>query len=99
MNNYGIAEKSYLLLQEYFTNHKNILKVMIFGSRATNQYRNGSDIDLAIWGIDIDDIKIKMDLENLQTPYMYDVINYDKLEKEELKKHIDTKGQLFYEKA
>ena len=76
-----------------------ITKVSKSVDELVNQNINLNAESVRYFVSNLDDIKIKMDLENLQTPYMYDVINYDKLEKEELKKHIDTKGQLFYEKV
>ncbi len=98
MNMFGISDKSYQLLQQYFFTHKNINKVIIFGSRALETYRHGSDIDFAIWGADLNEIEIKMDLENLSTPYMYDVIDYNKLDNENLQKHIDSQGKIFFER-
>ena len=97
MNPFGISDKSYQLILKYFSSNKDIKKVVLFGSRAIETYHNGSGIDFAIWGVNINDIRIKMDLEELQTPYMYDVINYDNLDKEELKNHIDIHGKVFFE--
>ena len=99
MNPFGISDKSYQILQQYFARKPNIEKVVIFGSRARGTCRNGSDIDLALFGTDLDEIRIKTELEDLPTPYMYDVLDYQKLEKAELKKHIDTIGKIFYQKT
>ncbi len=98
MNPFGISDKSYQILQQYFARKPNIEKVVIFGSRARGTCRNGSDIDLALFGTDLDEIRIKTELEYLPTPYMYDVLDYQKLEKAELKNHIDTIGKIFYQK-
>lgn len=34
-----------------FRKHPNVVKVIIFGSRAKGNYREGSDIDLAVVGV------------------------------------------------
>ena len=54
MNPFGISDKSYQILQQYFARKPNIEKVVIFGSRARGTCRNGSDIDLALFGTDLD---------------------------------------------
>jgi len=95
---FGISDKSYQLLQQYFFLKKNINKVIIFGSRALETYRRGSDIDFAVLGEDLNEIEIKTDLENLSTPYMYDVIDYNKLDNKNLQKHIDNQGKIFFER-
>ncbi len=99
MNSFGISEKSYLILQSYFQQAENIDKVVIFGSRALGTYRNGSDIDLALFGKDLNIIKINAELEELQTPYMYDVLEYETLQNQALKDHIRTQGQIFFQRG
>ena len=96
MNQFGISDKSYQLILQYFSSQENIEKVVVFGSRALGTYHNGSDIDVAVWGENLNDIAIKTDLEELSTPYMYDVIDYDKLDNEKLKNHINTYGKLLF---
>ncbi len=95
---FGISQNSYSQILKYFQTQKDILKVVIFGSRATGNYKNGSDIDIAIWGQNISATKIKADLEELNTPYSYDVIFFDDIEKPELKEHIKIFGKVFYDK-
>ncbi|MFI3242550.1 MAG: nucleotidyltransferase domain-containing protein [Alphaproteobacteria bacterium] len=97
MNNFGISNSSYSVILEYFKQNTNIKKVVVFGSRAMGNYKNGSDIDFAIWGDELLETKIKADLEELKTPYMYDVVVFDDLQKEELKNHIMELGKVFYE--
>ena len=94
MNQFGISDKSYRLILQYFLSQEDIRKVMIFGSRALGTYRNGSDIDIVVWGNELNEISIKTDLEELSTPYMYDVVDCDKLDNEKLKKHINTYEKL-----
>ena len=98
MNQFGISDKSYRLILQYFLSQEDIRKVMIFGSRALGTYRNGSDIDIVVWGNELNEISIKTDLEELSTPYMYDVVDYDKLDNEKLKKHINTYGKLLFKR-
>ena len=73
--------------------------VKIYGSRAKGNYRNGSDIDFALWLKEGGRASvIKYDLYILPTPYKFDVTDYKNLTHEGMKKSIDTDGKLFYKK-
>jgi uncharacterized protein len=101
MNSFGISEKSFQLLQETFVLYPQVEEVIIFGSRAKGNYKKESDIDLAIKGN-----KCSPSLawrlqshfnEELPIPYMVDVVDYNSLEHQELREHIDRVGVRFYE--
>jgi predicted nucleotidyltransferase len=73
-----------------------IEKAVIFGSRAMGNYKKGSDIDIAIYGQGITNqlvIKIRSILNEEQPiPYFVDLVGYNVITNENLKKHIDTFG-------
>lgn len=79
-----------------------IEKVVVFGSRAKGNYKLGSDVDLAIYGDEIDfNIVAKLHYmleEQGPLPYMFDVVNYSELENKELKEHIDRVGKVIFSK-
>jgi predicted nucleotidyltransferase len=50
MNNFGITDKSYQLLQDTFTRFPEVEQVVLFGSRAKGNFKKGSDIDLSVKG-------------------------------------------------
>ena len=100
MNEFGITEKSYGLILESFLKYADIEEVLVFGSRAMGNYKNGSDIDLAIKGKNASN-KIAWDVsgylnEVLPIPYYIDVVYYEGLTNQELKEHIDRYGKLCY---
>jgi len=96
-NNFGLPDRTVNELLEYFKSKPEIEKVMIYGSRAKGTFRNGSDIDFAIWtDDDANSYKILWELEELPTPYKFDVTNYNTLTHEGMKQSIDTDGKLFY---
>lgn len=98
-NMYGLPKRTYNELLEYFQSQPSIEKVVLFGSRAKGTYHNGSDIDFAIWINDTNNVsKILYDLDELPTPYKFDVINYKTLTHTEMKNNIDNEGKLFYKK-
>ena len=69
-----------------------ILSAGLFGSRATGQFQPYSDIDLVIFGTistaKID--KIRTSLLESELPFEVDLVHYEELNSEELKKHIDA---------
>jgi len=96
-NNFGITEKSFRLMMEAIAGFQEIEKVIIFGSRAMGNYKPGSDIDLAIFGEKITFETVsrlhgKIN-EVLPIPYFIDVVNYETLESESLKQHIQLEGK------
>ena len=74
-------------------------KVILFGSKARNDYKYNSDIDLAIIFTSNDNyIKILTKLENLNTLYKFDIIDYNKITNIKLKEEIDSDGIIIYKK-
>ncbi len=99
-NNYGIRDNLFNELLNLFKK-ENIDKVILFGARARNDYKNNSDIDLAII-FDSDDndnyIKLLTKLEELNTLFKFDVIDYNKITNATLKQKIDKDGITIYQK-
>ena len=99
-NNFGLPERTINEILEYFKTKKEIEKVIIFGSRTKGTYNIGSDIDFAVFTDNPNIIStVADDLYELQTPYKFDVINYNSLSNEKLKNNIDNEGKIFYEKV
>lgn len=68
--------------------------VKMYGSRAKGTHRPNSDIDLAYLSEYPEDLtgKIWSILDNLPTPYQFDVTNYALIKNKNLKEHIDRVG-------
>ena len=95
----GIPERTKNELLNYFKSKPEIEKVVLYGSRAKGNFHNGSDIDFAIWTDEHNKISsILDDLEDLPTPYKFDVTDYKILTHQGMKNSIDTDGILFYQK-
>jgi predicted nucleotidyltransferase len=98
---FGITEKSFRLIIDTLKQYPEIQKTILFGSRALGNYKNGSDIDIAIVGKNIDlgfCIKLSAHFnQKLPIPYKVDIINYILLKNSGLKQHIDNKGIVIYE--
>lgn len=98
-NEFGLPERTMNELLDYFKSKPEIEKVVIYGSRAKGTYRNGSDIDFAIWSDNESISGIAIDLDDLPTPYKFDVINYKTLIHQGMKNSIDNEGKIFYQRS
>lgn len=97
MNNFGLSEKTIEIIKKLLSNYQQIKEVKIFGSRAKGNYKLSSDIDLALFG-NIDDKLLRhiaSELDELPTPYQFDVLNYNDIDNENLKNNIDKFGKIF----
>lgn len=73
-------------------------KVILFGSRARGDYKERSDIDLAVSGGDISGFALAVD-EETDTLLQYDVVNLDCPVDEALLENIEKDGKVLYEKV
>lgn len=98
---FGLNEVTINKINSVFEKHPEIEEVIIYGSRAKGNYREGSDIDITIKGENVTDItlsKIAQDLDELNTPYLFDISIFHTLTSEGLINHIKKIGQTFYKK-
>jgi len=75
-------------------------QALIFGSRAKGNFKNGSDIDLALKGEKLDfntvsQISYRLN-EETAMPYRFDVLNYHGIQEPSLLEHIDMVGIELY---
>lgn len=73
-----------------------IEKVIIFGSRARGDFRETSDIDLAVKGGEV--ARFTIDLEDTSTLLEFDVVDLGKPVQSDLLKSIESEGKILYEK-
>lgn len=76
----------------------NVKKVILFGSRARGNFKEKSDIDLAVQGGDF--IRFMLDVnEETSTLLSFDIINLDEEIMSELRKSIEKEGKVIYEEV
>lgn len=99
---FGLPSQFLDLVISFGNTNPKVEQIIIFGSRATGQYRNGSDVDLALIGkqLTIDDIiQFERQLETLDILNKFEVLLYDNISSTELKEQIITLGIELYSKA
>ncbi len=76
-------------------------KIILFGSRARGDFKESSDIDIAIEFLNNDKdnfIKIQTKLEDLNTLYKFDIVDFNSLKEDKFKKEILKDGIVIYNK-
>ena len=97
---FGIYPKSYQEIQNIIENCISIQEVVIYGSRAKGNPREGSDIDITILGAPnkADISKLWQDLDDSYIPYKFDISIYNDLKSDSLKEHIERVGKTFFKR-
>lgn len=99
---FGLTNKDIQSIVKVIKNYPQIDEAIIFGSRALNTYKKGSDIDIALKGRNIEVVSSTISgilNEESPLPYFCDVLDYNLIDNEDLRKHIDRVGQQIYKKA
>lgn len=97
----GLDIKLLFQIVQLVLNYKKVEKIVIFGSRAGQRFKDTSDIDIAVFsknwsGKDINIVKHNLN-EDIKTPLKFDLVNFYSLSKDKLKKNILEKGEVIYE--
>jgi predicted nucleotidyltransferase len=98
---YGLKDLHIKKIKSVFEKYSFIEKVIIYGSRAKGNFRNGSDIDLTLIGnsLNLTELnKIENELDDLLLPYQIDLSIFHKIENLDLIAHIKRVGIVFYKK-
>ena len=92
---FGLDSKVTVALKTVFSKYQAIEKVLIYGSRAKGNFREGSDIDLALVapGLNLSDmLKIENEIEELMLPYKVDLSLFHLIENSDVVEHIRRVG-------
>ena len=75
---------------------------VLYGSRAKGNFKQGSDIDLTLYGSALSLktlLKIESDLDELLLPYKIDLSLFEHIADPDVIDHIRRVGVVFYEKC
>lgn len=96
---YGISKHDFYKIINVFEDYSEIIKrAIIFGSRARGDYKEASDIDIAlVFRKNNDSIyEIIDDLEDKNIIYTFDIIDFDKISNEKLESYIKNEGKIIF---
>lgn len=93
----GLSAETLAAISACLAQYPEIEWAKVYGSRAKDSHQRGSDIDLAFSSPTDCSANLLAALDNLPTPYLFDVTHYDSLRHEALKAHIDRVGVTIYQ--
>ncbi len=102
MQKFGLENKVIKNIVEILKKYEEVESAKIFGSRARGDYRNASDIDIALFGDKLTssiNTKIFYDIDDLYLPYKIDLINFNSISPDnKIKDNILKEGVEIYAK-
>jgi uncharacterized protein len=102
LNQFGLTERDMDTINHILINYPEVTEVHVFGSKASGNYKPGSDIDLAIVNSGVSEKTIrnlKSEFDDSSLPYKVDIVNLPEINHPELKEHITRAGISFYKKT
>lgn len=97
----GLSSKDIDIICNILKKYPEVVEACFFGSRAKGTQKNGSDVDIAIKGRIPDQFVSRISGElndESPLPYTFDIVAFNSLENQALKKHIERVGLTFYKK-
>ena len=98
---FGLPLAAVEKIRTVFAFHPEVKRSVLYGSRAKGNYKTGSDIDLTMYGDDINHsilLKILDELDDLLLPWMIDLSIFRQIDNANLREHIERVGVVFYER-
>lgn len=99
---FGLQEKTIAQINAVLRAFPMVEKAVLYGSRAKGNFKTGSDIDLALYGGDLNLAalhRLEDALDDLLLPYHLDLAIFSRITNAELREHIQRVGVVFYERA
>ena len=98
---YGLSDSTVGKICAIFSEFPGIERAILYGSRAKGNFKQGSDIDLTLYGASLTPrlcATIAETLDELMLPYEVDLSLFDSLDSLELREHIARVGVVFYQR-
>jgi predicted nucleotidyltransferase len=98
---YGLKKESIEKILGIFEKYDEVEAAILYGSRAKDDYKSGSDIDLTLKGKGLNLTilnRINLELDDLMLPYTFDLSIYHHIGQQDLIDHIQRVGKIFYSK-
>jgi len=99
---FGLNESTIEQICAVFTKYPQVEKAVLYGSRAKGNYRNGSDIDLTLFGgadLTLNVLyEIMGEIDDLLLPYTIDLSIFNHINDGDVIEHIQRAGVIFCEK-
>jgi predicted nucleotidyltransferase len=93
----GLTTEHSQAILELLRSSQAVKEIRLYGSRAKGNFREGSDIDIALKGVDQKERdRLLLAYDELYLPWALDLVVYEQLESPTLKDHIDRVGKVLF---
>jgi predicted nucleotidyltransferase len=89
--NIGLSEKHMNMIVDVLA-AAGVSKALVFGSRAKGNWRDNSDVDIAIFGNGVNLGALCAKLDELPIPQKFDLVDFESVNNPALREHIDRVG-------
>src|ERR1051326_3757352 len=100
---FGLKETTIQQICDVLAKYASVEKAVLYGSRAKGNYKNGSDIDLTLYGgadLTLNVLyRLSDELDDLLLPYTIDLSIFSQITDQDVLDHIQRVGVTFYEKT
>jgi len=93
---FGLKNEIIEKIQQVLTKYPNVVRAVIFGSRARGDYKYNSDIDLAVYCEDRIPTGLRLDLDEAAGIYKIDVVDMNSPLNERFRQRIEEQGIEIY---
>ncbi len=96
---FGLSLNTIQSIRSILLKYPQIKEVILYGSRAKGNFKEGSDIDLVMKAPELtmsDLLRIENEIEELMLPYKVDLSLFHQIENTSLLEHIERVGITFY---
>ncbi len=98
---FGLTQNTIDEINAVFSKYSGIEQAILYGSRATGNFKAGSDIDLTLIGNSISHQHISTilnEFDESNMPYLFDLSILSQIENPDLVDHIKRVGKIFYQR-
>lgn len=99
---FGLSHSAVQRINSVFSRYPQVDKAILYGSRAKGNYKNGSDIDLTLYGTELSltvIYRILDEIDELLLPYTIDLSIFKDIRDPDMIEHIQRVGLTFYDKS
>ena len=99
---YGLEAEDVERIVAVFRSFPEIEKAVLYGSRAKGTYREGSDIDVSLFGPQLNlsiANAISQSIYDLNLPYLFDISIFHQISNPDLQEHINRAGIVLFSRV
>lgn len=99
---FGLEESVIAEITDALSHYPEVESAILYGSRAMNRYRPGSDIDLTLTGKALNYwiiSRLEDEIDDLLLPYLFDISILSHIDNPDVVDHIRRVGIPFYERS